>query len=112
MLDQIKVVPNPYMISHQGQKSPYDAKIYFTKLPKRCSINIYTVMGDLVTTLEHDETSPYQDQESVEIWDLLSKNKQRVQSQTLVAVITTPDGAKTIKNFSVIVGGFRLIEDL
>lgn len=112
MLDQIKVVPNPYMVSHQGQKSPYDAKIYFTKLPKRCSINIYTVMGDLVTTLEHDETSPYQDQESVEIWDLLSKNKQRVQSQTLVAVITTPDGAKTIKNFSVIVGGFRLIEDL
>jgi len=112
MMDQIKVVPNPYMISHQGQKSPYDAKIYFTKLPKRCTINIYTVMGDLVTTLEHDEASAYQDQESVEIWNLLSKNKQRVQSQTLVAVITTPDGAKTIKNFSVIVGGFRLIEDL
>ncbi len=112
MMDQIKVVPNPYMISHQGQKSPYDAKIYFTKLPKRCTISIYTVMGDLVTTLEHDEASAYQDQESVEIWNLLSKNKQRVQSQTLVAVITTPDGAKTIKNFSVIVGGFRLIEDL
>ncbi|MBP7508959.1 MAG: hypothetical protein KA807_14195 [Prolixibacteraceae bacterium] len=112
MMDQIKVVPNPYMISHQGQKSPYDAKIYFTKLPKRCTISIYTVMGDLVTTLEHDEASAYQDQESVEIWNLLSKNKQRVQSQTLVAIITTPDGAKTIKNFSVIVGGFRLIEDL
>ncbi len=110
MMDQIKVVPNPYMISHQGQKSPYDAKIYFTKLPKRCTINIYTVMGDLVTTLEHDEASAYQDQESVEIWNLLSRNKQRVQSQTLVAIITTPDGAKTIKNFSVIVGGFRLID--
>lgn len=112
MLDQIRIVPNPYMVSHQGQKSPYDAKIYFTKLPKRCSISIYTIMGDLVKTIEHDEASAYQDQESIEIWNLLSKNLQRVQSQTLVAIITTPDGAKTVKNFSVVVGGFRLIEDL
>lgn len=112
MLDQIKVVPNPYYISHQGQKSAYDAKLYFTKLPRKCKIDIYTITGDLIQTVDHDElNSESTDRVSVEIWDLLSKNGQRISSQSLIAVITTPDGAQTTKNFSVIVGGFRLIDE-
>lgn len=111
MLDVIKVVPNPYYISHQGQKTPYDAKIYFTKLPPRCTIDIYTLSGDLVRTIEHDETSADgPDKNSVEVWDLLSKNGLRVTSQTFVAVVRTPNGAQTIQKFSVVVGGFRLIQ--
>lgn len=107
ILDQISIVPNPYYISHQEQASPYDAKILFTRLPKQCKIEIYTITGDKVVTINHDELgsdSPAQ----VQIWDLLSKNGQRVSSQTFAALITTPDGAQTIKNFSVIVGGFRV----
>lgn len=111
MLDVIKVVPNPYYISHQGQKTPYDAKIYFTKLPPRCTIDIYTLAGDLVRTIEHDKTSEDgPDKNSVEVWDLLSKNGLRVTSQTFVAVVRTPNGAQTIQKFSVVVGGFRLIQ--
>jgi len=111
-LDQIMVVPNPYFLSHEGVKSPYDSKIYFTKLPKRCTIEIYTVAGDLVTKLEHDEYNNSGDvnRNSVHVWDLLSSNRQRVQSQAFIAVITTPNGAQTIKEFSVVVGGFRIIE--
>lgn len=107
ILDQISIVPNPYYISHQEQASPYDAKILFTRLPKQCKIEIFTITGDKVVTINHDELgsdSPAQ----VQIWDLLSKNGQRVSSQTFAALITTPDGAQTIKNFSVIVGGFRV----
>ncbi|MFC2130892.1 hypothetical protein ACFLSQ_05615 [Bacteroidota bacterium] len=112
LLEQVRVVPNPYYITHQAQASPYDAKIYFTKLPKRASINIYTITGDLVRTLEHNEfTSPERDKTYAEIWDLLTKNRQRVQSQTFVAVISTPDGAQTVKKFSVVVGGFRLVPE-
>lgn len=111
MLDVIKIVPNPYYISHQGQKTPYDAKIYFTKLPPRCTIDIYTIAGDLVHTIEHNETSADgPDKNSVEVWDLLSKNGLRVASQTFVAVIRTPNGAETSQKFSVVVGGFRLIQ--
>jgi hypothetical protein len=111
MLDKFKVVPNPYYISHQGQKTPYDAKIYFTKLPPRCTIDIYTLAGDLVRTIEHDETSSDgPDKHSVEIWDLLSKNGLRVASQTFVAVLKTPNGATATQKFSVVVGGFRLIQ--
>lgn len=111
-LDQVSVVPNPYYISHEGVKSPYDSKIYFTKLPPRCTIEIYTVAGDLVNTIEHDEYKNEGDEtrNAVQVWDLLSSNLQRVQSQTFVAVITTPNGAQTVKKFSVVVGGFRIIE--
>ncbi|MBS1536561.1 MAG: hypothetical protein JST20_02285 [Bacteroidetes bacterium] len=110
LLDQVKVVPNPYYITNQAQRSPYDAKIYFTKLPRQCTISIYTVTGELVKKLEHNEfTSPAPDKYAVEIWDLLSTNRQRVASQTLIAKIETPNGASTIQKFSLVVGSFRLI---
>ncbi len=112
MLNQIKVVPNPYYVTDQVQRSPYDAKIFFTKLPKQCTISIYTVTGELVKKLEHNEfTSPAPDKYAVEIWDLLSTNRQRVASQTLIAKIETPNGANTIQKFSVVVGSFRLIPE-
>jgi hypothetical protein len=110
-MDQIKVIPNPYYVSHEGQKSPYDEKIYFTKLPKKCTIDIYTVNGELVRSLNHDETSPETTREAVEIWNLMTSNNQRAQSQTLVAVIKTPDGAQSVKNFSIIVGSYRLVTE-
>jgi len=112
MLDQIKIVPNPYYVTEQSQRSPYDAKIRFTKLPKQCTIKIYTVTGELLRTIEHNELlSPEPDKYAIEPWDLLTSNRQRAASQTLVAEITTPNGAKSIQKFSVIVGGFRLISE-
>ncbi len=113
MMDKITVVPNPYYITHQAQKSPYDTKmIYFTRLPKRCTISIYTLTGDLIQTIEHDEiNSPAPDKAGVDAWDLLSTNNQRVQSQMMIAIIRTPDGAETVKKFTVVVGSARLIQD-
>lgn len=113
ILSGVKIVPNPYFISQQGQRSPYDDnKIFFTKLPHECTIKVYTVNGDLVQTLEHkDAGSDIAATEYMEVWNLISANGMRVQSQAFVAVITTPDGAQTVKNFSVVVGGFRLIQN-
>lgn len=111
-MEKIKVVPNPYLITHMAQRSPYDARLYFTKLPKICTIKIFTSNGDLVKQINHNETDSYDPTTvAVEVWDLLSKNKQRIQSQTLIAYITTPDGAQTVKNFSVIVGSSTIRED-
>lgn len=111
MLDDISVVPNPYFISHQAQKSPYDAKIYFTKLPARATIEIYTINGELVKVIEHDEiVGESRTKASVSVWDLLSNDGTRVQSQTLVAVIKAANGEQTVKKFSVVVGGFRIVE--
>ncbi len=108
-LQQVMVVPNPYVISSIGQKSTYDAKIYFTHLPKVCTIKIYTINGDLINTISHrDEEGT--SRQGMNVWDLLSTNRQRSASQGLFAVIETPNGAKVIKKFSVIVGGARLVK--
>ncbi len=124
-LDKVKVVPNPYFISHEAQKSAYDTKLYFTKLPKECNIDIYTINGDLVKSIKHapveKDTQGFDDGESnsefdsyrfaMEPWDLYSSNNQRVQSQTFIALISTPNGAKSTVKFTVLVGSTRLITD-
>lgn len=111
-MSKIKVVPNPYYISHEGQKSPYAAELYFTKLPKKCTIKIFTVTGELVQTLEHDEMNASDpERQSVEVWNLLTKNGLRSQSQTFIAQIKTPEGAETNTTFSIVVGSFRVIDE-
>jgi hypothetical protein len=47
----------------------------------------------------------------VALWDLLSDNLQRVASQAFVAHVETPNGAKAVLPFSVIVGGIRQVPE-
>lgn len=107
-LDRILIVPNPYLITHIGQRTSYDPKIYITNLPRTCTINIYTINGDLIRTIRH-ENEDGTSQQGMNVFDLQSDFRQRVASQSLIAVIETPNGAKTIKKFSVIVGGSRIL---
>lgn len=109
VLEDVSIVPNPYYISHQGQASPYDAKIYFTKLPPVCTVSIYTSSGQLISKLENNQNPATND--GVIEWDLLNGNGIRVQSQSLVAVVETPDGSSSVHNFSIVVGGFKIITD-
>ena len=46
-----------------------------------------------------------------DVWDLMTSNGLRIDSQSLIAVIKTPDGAQTVKKFSVVVGSYRLISN-
>jgi|GEM_PF-852949 len=114
LLDKVTVVPNPYLINHIGQQVNTDRRLYFTRLPEKCTIQIYTETGELLQTLTHDGTASADDPNyengrvSVELWDLLTKSNRLTQSQLLIARITTPNGAETIKKFAVIVGGYRL----
>ena len=52
-LDQIKVVPNPYIASSLYDSGPNKRAIMFTHLPLRATIRIYTISGNLVNILEH-----------------------------------------------------------
>lgn len=109
-LEQIQVVPNPFYVTHEGVRSPFDSKIFFTRLPKVCTIRIYTTSGSLVRTIEHNEiTSAEPDREALDVWNLYSSNNQRVASQMLIAVIEAPNGASVTRKFSVVVGPARLI---
>jgi hypothetical protein len=60
----IGVYPNPYKTSAAWDgTTSRTQKLYFTRLPAKCTINIYTSNGDLVASLNHDASS-YQGQDS------------------------------------------------
>jgi hypothetical protein len=121
ILDQVQVVPNPYIVTHLGQASTDNSKLFFTRLPPRATIEIYTLAGDLVNTLEHQaytldgDNVNLNDRYRVEEWNLLTSGRQRVGSQVLVARIIAKDpksGAvlgETTKKFAVILGGYRQV---
>jgi hypothetical protein len=51
----VGVYPNPYYArAYWDGGSERTRKIYFYNLPQQCTITIYTIAGDLVTTLNHD----------------------------------------------------------
>jgi hypothetical protein len=96
----IETIGGPFGLPLPGAK--------VTRLPKECTIKIYTVAGDLIRTIHHvdqDGTFRY----GMDVWDLLSDNRQRAASQGLIAVIETPNGAQTVKKFAVVVGGARIL---
>ncbi len=122
MLQQVQVVPNPYIVTHLGQTSTDNAKLFFTRLPPRCTIEIYALDGTLVKTIEHIgyadtgqtvtnyDYNQLADQSSVETWNLLTSGGQRVGSQVLFARVIAKDpvtGAETgeiTTKFAVVVG--------
>jgi hypothetical protein len=111
-LEQVQVVPNPYYVTHEGVTTPFQGQLYFTRLPRVCKISIYTTNGDLVKVIDHNElTGVTPDKAGADVWNLLSKNNQRVASQMLVAKIETPEGASVIRKFTIVVGPARVVGD-
>lgn len=94
-MDDIKVIPNPYIGSSKfdgrydnDPKGDKSRRLWFVNLPTRCTIRIYTLAGDLVQSLHHD--GQYQTDiltiskaattgmaaDGMHPWDLLTKNNQ------------------------------------
>jgi hypothetical protein len=71
-LSEIKVVPNPYIAHALWETTEGLRKIQFTHLPEECTIRIYTLAGDLLRVIEHDNGTGTED------WDLLNKNQQGI----------------------------------
>ena len=67
-LDNIRVVPNPYYAQSAYETSQIDNYVKITNLPKKCTIKIYTVNGQLVKTFTKDETDDLHNTEL--LWDL------------------------------------------
>ena len=131
LLDEVQVVPNPYFVDNIGQTSTDNAKLFFTRLPPRATIEIYNLAGQLVKTIEHvglvqtangtdslasNGSVILADRYNVEIWNLLSEGKQRVGSQVFIARVIAKDPkdgvtvlGEMVTKFAVVVGGYRLV---
>ncbi len=51
--DDIKPVPNPYFVRAEWDRNVNRRKIMFTNVPANCTIDIYTLTGEMVASLDH-----------------------------------------------------------
>ncbi|HOM66115.1 MAG TPA: hypothetical protein PLI27_00015 [Ignavibacteriales bacterium] len=101
LLDNVYVVPNPYVGFNEIEPTDKlpgqirgERRIYFENLPAECTIKIFTIAGDHVTTLYHNSTF----ENSRAYWNLLNKDGYSVAYGIYLAHIEAPNiGSKTIK---------------
>jgi len=96
-LDEIKVVPNPYIVRNNWEVSRDYSVIAFTHLPDECTIRIYTLAGDHLQTLEH-QSDTFGGNEN---WNLLTKNDQKIAAGIYIYHVDSPYG-EVIGKFAVV----------
>jgi len=102
-LDEIAVVPNPYVGMASWEPVTNDVgrgerRVYFINLPAQCTIRIYTISGHLVQTLEHN-TSAANGQEP---WNLISKDGMNVAYGVYIFHVDAPGTGEKIGRFALI----------
>jgi hypothetical protein len=104
-LDNIYVVPNPYIGASSLEPSNRlpgqnrgERRIYFENLPMKCTIRIYTLSGELVNTLEHDSWMD----NGREYWNLLNKDGFSISYGVYLAHIDAPGIGQKLIKFAII----------
>jgi len=107
------VIPNPYRISQTRKYrdlkwedwegygwNEHKRRICFANLPDRSTLRIYSLGGDLITTIEHDYSKS---NKSYEDWNLITRDVQGIVSGIyLFSVESHPDGKIEVGKFVVI----------
>ena len=104
MLDDIYVVPNPYVVANSWEPtSPFrfgrgERIIQFLNLPAKCTIRIYTVRGYLVAEIPHDAAVSG----GGEKWNLVSKDEQDIAYGVYIFHVDAPGIGTHIGRFAII----------
>ncbi len=96
-LNNIKVVPNPYVVGADWELGRNDSRIQFIHLPSECNIHIYTLAGDKVRTLHHNNPNT-----DYEFWDLLNFSNLKASYGLYVYVVETPCGKAMTGKFVIL----------
>lgn len=109
-LGEVRVVPNPYLgDAHYTDGNGFEGDertwsedrrvIWFTHLPERATIRIYTISGDIVTTMEHDDARRTSSGQPVgqEEFRLFSGNGEALSSGLYVFTVESRLGTQTGK---------------
>lgn len=103
-LDNIRVVPNPYVVSNSWEPhNPYangrgPRELHFIHLPQKCTIKIFNVRGQLVRKLEHDSAL----WDGTEIWDMLTRDNLDVSYGVYVYHVEAEGLGSKIGKFAII----------
>ena len=103
-LERIRVVPNPYFITNRAVTAEGTDKIFFTHLPPRCTIRIYTLVGELVREIEHESFAPFNaderlaqgDKGGTETFDLLNLYNQALVSGVYIYHVEARDDSNDV----------------
>ncbi len=95
-LSEIRVVPNPYIVGAAWEEIQNVHQIRFMFLPPACNINIYTISGEKVNTIRHNNNT------GDELFNLVNFSNQALSFGVYVYVVDTPFGAKHIGKFAII----------
>lgn len=103
-LDDIRVVPNPYIAAESWEPSnPYASgrgprEIHFINLPRQCTIRIFNVNGTLVDKIEHNAAM----ENGTAIWDVLSKEGLSISYGIYIYHVDAPGIGEKTGTFGVI----------
>lgn len=92
-MDEIRVVPNPYIISSSEGRLRYiggreSDKLAFFNIPGQCTIKIYTESGELIKTINHTDGS------GDAYWFATTSSNQVIVSGVYIAVIEVTQDIK------------------
>lgn len=120
-MDNIMVIPNPYrgLSKFDGRREGDDngdksRRIWFTNLPEKCTIKIFTLAGDLVQEINHNGS--YTEDvitiskavhsgmtaSGIHSWNLLSKNNQIIASGIYLFSVKDANGDIKVGKFVII----------
>jgi len=97
------VVPNPYVGAASFEPAPFnisgrgERRIEFRGLPSTCTIRIYTVRGELVQTLRHENST-----EGFEAWNLRTKDNLETAPGLYIFHVEAPGIGSHVGKFAVI----------
>jgi hypothetical protein len=103
-LDNVRVVPNPYVAAATWEeRNPFSTgrgprSIHFTHLPQKCTIRIFNVSGELVTTIYHESSLLDGKAE----WNLLTRDNLPAAYGVYIFHLDAPGIGEKIGKFAVI----------
>ncbi|MEN8192931.1 MAG: hypothetical protein ABFS12_08945 [Bacteroidota bacterium] len=95
-LNKIRAVPDPYIVSNEFETSQFGKRLMFNNLPNECKITIYTIAGDRIDEIYHNDSRGF------EFWDMRTYNDQYIAYGLYVFVVKLPDGEQSVGKFLVI----------
>lgn len=105
VMDDIRVVPNPYFCHSSYELNQFDRVIKFTGLPEECTIRIFNLAGDLIRTLEKDDPNS-----AILEWDAQTKSGLPLASGIYIYHVDAPDIGTTFGKMGIFTEREQLIE--
>jgi hypothetical protein len=96
LLDQVKVVPNPYVVTSLFDPRQNVHSLKFMYLPAQCDITIYSLSGVKIKEIHHDDNT------GIENWNMTNDFGQDISFGVYVYVVATSEGKNKVGKFAII----------